>query len=813
VGTLIMNNDLALDGCRPTPLASYLKALGILRVVTEQNADPSVRGFWRGERFCLKTALDRDGLCRFFLEDYAPTPIIAPWNGRAGFLEGDASPGQRNVDVDGDDERELSNREGAKLRRSYEQAAPARFHRLRNAAQAFASLPTMAEMDWARASWKELEKRIGKRKRTPEESAELTRLKKIERSSKEQLVTALRSEVDEEQYAWLDTCIRLADTGGNSPLLIGGGADGSRDYGMAFGNALHKLFHFSDGSAREGENAPWLSAAVFGEAAPLEDRDSFGHFYPGQSGYNATIGYEGSSPLNPWGVVLALEGAVLWSGGVTRRLEHAADSSAASFPFSVAMSRSGAGQLSTADQHRAPGELWCPIWTRPTGLPELRILFREGRLTLGKRTARSGLDAALAVAALGQSRGMTSFVRVGLYQSDAKMPHSAVPLRRHTVGTAPEAASLALELADHWWMASVRRQARANETPAVLRNTIRAVEDALFELTARPQEAGAVQEVLIAVGQLGHIIADRPKLRESLRPPPRLSRRWVVAAADPSAEFRLAAALAGLRAKLPDQSPVDAPTAPAAPIPSTDPSRARYGLYMRQHLARLDPSRPADYPDWSTEKGGAVAIWGPRGLIDNLCAIAQRRLIETLRLGLPDKPFSASIAVSDGTAVPIAADSGAIAAFLDASEGFDERLADLIAGLVWVEPAPLKGTLDVRPLPFAYAALKPLFSTRAALARLDRELPSMPLPPALPTLLISGRVQDALRLGQERARASGLSTPFLLPHRTGATPRPPDTRVGRRLLAALTVPVVDGVLGACLDQAYPSDKETDDDAA
>jgi CRISPR-associated protein Csx17 len=806
----MMNNDLALDGCRPTPLASYLKALGILRLLAEQEADPTVRGFWRVERFCLKTALDRSGLYRFFLEDYAPTPIIAPWNGRAGFLEGENAPERGNVDMDGDDEPQPSSREGAKLRRSYEQAAAARFRRLRNAAQAFASLPTMAEMDWARASWKELEKRIGKRKRTPEESAELTRLKKIERTSKEQLVTALRSEVDEEQYAWLDTCIRLADTGGNSPLLIGGGADGSRDYGMAFGSALHKLFRFSDGSAREGENAPWLSAAVFGEAAPLEDRDSFGHFYPGQSGYNATIGYEGSSPLNPWDVVLALEGAILWSGGVTRRLEHAADNSAASFPFSVSMSRSGAGQLSTADQHRAPGELWCPIWTRPTGLPELRTVFHEGRLTIGKRTARSGLDAALAVAALGQSRGMTSFVRVGLYQSDAKMPHSAVPLRWHTVGTAPEAASLALELADHWWMASVRRQARAREAPAVLRNAIRAVEDALFELTARPREAGAVQEVLIAVGQLGRIVADRPELRESLRPPPRLSRRWVVAAADPSPEFRLAAALAGLRAKLPGQLPMDAATAPEAPIPNTDPSPARYGLYMRQHLAPLDPSRPADYPDWSTEKGGGLVRWGPRGLIDNLCAIAQRRLLEMSRL--PDKPFSASVAISDGRVVPIAVDSDAIAAFLDASEGFDERLADLLAGLVWVEPAPMDFTLQVRPLPFGYAALKPLFATRAALARLDRELPDLPIPPALPALLMSGRMEDALRAGQERARASGLPTPFLLPRRNGTTPRPPDPRLGRRLLAALIIPVVDGVLNACPDQAYPIDEEIDDDA-
>ncbi len=34
-----------LGGCAPTPLANYLKALGILRVVAEQ-ADAEARGWW-----------------------------------------------------------------------------------------------------------------------------------------------------------------------------------------------------------------------------------------------------------------------------------------------------------------------------------------------------------------------------------------------------------------------------------------------------------------------------------------------------------------------------------------------------------------------------------------------------------------------------------------------------------------------------------------------------------------------------------------------------------------------------------------------
>jgi hypothetical protein len=40
----------------------------------------------------------------------------------------------------------------------------------------------------------------------------------------------------------------------------------------------------------------------------------------------------------------------------------------------------------------------------------------------------------------------------------------------------------------------------------------------------------------------------------------------------------------------------------------------------------------------------------------------------------------------------------------------------------------------------------------------------------------------------------------------------PNPRLGRRLLAALIIPVRDSVLHICLEQSYPPDKETDDAA-
>ena len=50
-----------LAGCTPQPLAAYLKALGVLRLVAEQK-DCHVKGWWACEAFHLESCLDETGL-------------------------------------------------------------------------------------------------------------------------------------------------------------------------------------------------------------------------------------------------------------------------------------------------------------------------------------------------------------------------------------------------------------------------------------------------------------------------------------------------------------------------------------------------------------------------------------------------------------------------------------------------------------------------------------------------------------------------------------------------------------------------------
>ena len=84
-------SEIKLDGCTPEPLMSYLKALGVFRLVAEQ-ADPLARLSWHGGVARLQGNLDRDELVSFFLKQYRPTAIVAPWNGGSGFYGGGCEP-------------------------------------------------------------------------------------------------------------------------------------------------------------------------------------------------------------------------------------------------------------------------------------------------------------------------------------------------------------------------------------------------------------------------------------------------------------------------------------------------------------------------------------------------------------------------------------------------------------------------------------------------------------------------------------------------------------------------------------------------
>ena len=740
-----------LEGCAPLPLAGYLKALGVFRLVAEQE-DENAHGFWRDERFVLRTRLTEDQLVRFFAETYQPSPIISPWNGRAGFLEGDD---------------EESPRQGAKIIRRY-QSAGDRFIKLRNAVETYHSIGLIKDLDKARAEAKP----IKKRKKGQLSEDEKNRLKELEafiKRCKASAIANLRSEAPDWAVDWFDACQRIVQKSTVFPLLGSGGVDGSRDFGVNFGSALEHSFDFETGEPLKNTMALIRESLGF-DIVPSLRTNNLGQYDPAGGGENITSGFKGEQPFNPIDFILLLEGAVLFSGAATRRLGSSQTQSG--FPFTVGALTAGSGATASADD-KGFTEFWAPIWTRPVCLIELSTFLTEGRTTVGQETAKDALEFAVALSTLGSQRGVTEYQRFALLQREPQNPKKATPIGRVHVRENPR-ASLVSELDAAGWLSRARRVMRGetlkkrdkkSKPPPSLLKIGRNLDEALFRLTG-DSSAESVQEALMAFGALMLEVARRPKLRDAkedgLRPPPLLSKEWAEAADDGSHEFVLAAVLASLDA--------------------TGDIR----LPFRRHLAPLDGSK-----SWSeTTEAQVLAVWTGRSLVRDTALVLERRLIEAQRHSFSNRE-KAELPLRGWRAAPLAA----VAAFL-AGRTDDARIAALAVGLAWCRTGRHSNPVTREDaLPFAYAALKPLFAPEGVgPAEVNEKKRIDPLP--LVRLIRAGRVGDAIRHAQIVAQGAGLPAPFI--KREPAPPLDPD-----RLTAALLFPIAPKAYERLIERAYP----------
>ena len=736
-----------LAGCTPVPLAGYLKALGVFRLIVEQQ-DENAHGFWRDERFVLRTRLTGDQLVEFFAKTYQPSPIISPWNGRAGFLEGDD---------------EGSSRKGAKIIRLYEGAGD-RFIKLRNAVKTYHSIGIIKKLDEARANAKPLnEKKRKKRQLSENEKKRLKELEALIRRCKASAIANLRSEAPDWAVDWFDACQRIAQKSAVFPLLGSGGVDGSRDFGVNFGSALEHSFDFETGKPLENTMALIRESLGF-DIVPSLGSDNLGQYDPAGGGENITSGFKGEQPFNPIDFILLLEGAVLFSGAATRRL--GSNQTQIGFPFTVGALTAGSGATASADD-KGFSEFWAPIWTRPVCLVELSAFLTEGRTTVGQKTAKDALEFAVALSTLGSQRGVTGYQRFALLQREPRNPKKATPIGRVQVRENPR-ASLVSELDAAGWLSRARSTVRGKTVPPSLGKTGRDLDEALFRLTG-DGSAESVQEALMAFGALMLEVARRPKLRDAkdgLRPPPPLSKEWTEAADDGSHEFALAAALASLDV--------------------TGDIR----LPFRRHLAPLDGSKGRE--SWSDKTEAQVlAVWTGRSLVRDTALVLERRLIEAQRHSFTNHD-KAELPLRGWRAAPLAA----VAAFL-ADQTDDARIAALAVGLAWCRVGGhTKLVTREEALPFAYAALKPLFAPEGVgPIEINEKKRIDPLP--VVRLIRAGRVGDAIRHAQIVAQGAGLPAPFI--KREPVASLDPD-----RLMTALLFPIAPKAYEKLIERAYPN---------
>lgn len=641
-------HEVVLAGCSPEPIASYLKALAILRLVAEQ-ADANARGSWNGSTFVLRSRLDRDALLAFFRDQYRPTPVIAPWNGGSGFFPKDNRKALDAI-LASEDPRLQSYREAIESAQSL--------------------LKRLAIDD----------------KPDTEFKAGV-------------LLPALRSELPEAVLAWLDAAVVLTRTGPKYPPLLGtGGNDGRLDF---TNNQMQRVVELLAAPNQRAQQVAerLLASSLFGTTVDGLASVAIGQFAPSAAGgANAGFGFDRDALTNPWDYVLVIEGALLFAAAASKRLEGSGDAGLVA-PFMVTASGVGYASASESDPASSRHELWLPIWDRPASIRELRMLLSEGRAKVARRTARSGVDFALAISSLGVDRGIAAFHRYGFHRRNG-LAYFATPLGRVRVGANPQVDLLApLDR----WLQSARRGAASDLAPASVRRAVRRLDDAILDLAT--QRAPGMGEVLIALGAVDAALSRSRK--HEIPPAPSLGAEWLERSDDGSTEFALAASLA----------------APG----------------IRGRMVRWNPADPYR---WS-EHVDVGMVFGDRSLTANLIALVRRMEIERARGEEPkqvDGKHCASLAAID--------------AFVRGDVDQD-RLEQWLRGLALLTPGARStpsqhGRIDASSCSYAYAV------TALALSR--EPLPGILLPqtPGIVARLARGDVVGAVALASRRLRGKGL---------------------------------------------------------
>lgn len=734
--------SLPLTGCAPIPLAHYLKALGVLRLVAEdrEHGDPAAAGRWERDVFILHSRFDCDGLVDFFLHHYQPTPILAPWNGGSGFYFQEEKLKDKDP-VTGKRLKTGKRIQPTEATRIVETLATTTDSRFRAYQAAIASTRhILAEQDLNSAPGG---------------------------AAKDELLITLRGQWPDAAVQWLDCVLVLCADSRRSrsqtglfpdyTTLLGSGAnDGNADFSSNFMLRLKEVL-LDEENAKTGRSIRWLRASLFGENQPGSRIKALsGQYAPGSAGGpNTVAGFKGEFSVNPWDFVFLIEGTLFFAAAAVKRHGPPGGSGMA-YPFAVRAAGVGYASASAKDELADKSnteEIWMPLWSRPTGTAELFAVLSEGRAQIGGAAARTGVDFARAVCATGTDRGLDEFVRYGFLvrRGDSS---SATPLGRFRVRRNARADLLS---DTDSWLDRFRRAAgpNAKQVPAAVSRALHQVESRILDLCKEGRSA-RVQAVLVALGQAERTLArsfawttgrnDKPPAQKCA-PLAALSPRWLHEADDGSPEFRLAAALASVSGlyKGKEGRPVAIP--------------------VRQHLEPVALRLGKD-PHWFAwdDPPSHDVVWHEGDFVDVLNAIFARRLIRAAQAGSSTLPDSAQ------RVAPLAD----VVAFLEGRTD-DDLLADLLWGLClldWPGEARRQQNADTTARPGAAAAAETERNVHAAavpsalfsLLRLafprpaERgEAPEVPAIPMIHRQANAGHGLEASRLAVRRLRGSGLS--------------------------------------------------------
>jgi CRISPR-associated protein Csx17 len=572
---------ITLNGSAPVPLAHYLKALGILRLVSEsEHGDSSATAHWLNDQLVLTSRFDREALLKFLLHDYSPTPVLNPWNGDGGFFEDSRAGAVATLD-------------------NFSRSMADRLRPYRDTIVKIRS---------------EFEHHGIKEKPTDEDKARVLHL--------------LRGSLSDVAVQWLDAVVVLIGSGAKYPPLLGsGGNDGSIDFSKNFMQRLLLVIEAESGNPRHNSDN-LLCASLFQEPTHgSTTSDKIGQFFPGAAGgANSTAGFSGEPFTNPWDFVLMIEGTLLFAAASVKRLESSGDG-ALVFPFCVQKAGVGYASAVRADEETNGCEIWLPLWDKPASYAELFAVFSEGRSQLQGHPARNGVDFAQAAVTLGVDRGITAFQRYALLERNGQS-NFATPLGKFIVRRNARADLLA---DIQRWIARLRVKTDSEakpKAPNAVQSAFNLVERRIVEL-CHQDSPDRLQSLLASLGAAERAVARSFKWattkdkfqRENANPLHGLRPEWLTQIAD-CAEARLAASLAGISASF---------------------GRGKETLWFRQHLEPLKRAERGEFfrPAWTDKSSENDVAWHDGDLTDAFNAILARRVMRVGQSGAKGWPDEA----------------------------------------------------------------------------------------------------------------------------------------------------------------------------
>ncbi len=404
-----MENEYTLSGCLREPFGSYLKALGVFRILSTQK-DPAAKCYWDSTGvFDLVTKLSKNELIDFLLSEYCPTPILSPWNKDSGFkAKSSKNSTLLNSIVNSSDPRFSAYKTSITVAESVLEEL---FHEYR-----FDTNDVGVEEQIAPEIGNEDDEINQSSEKSGDDKPAVLSLKgkyyvippKQFNAAKSQIILQLRNRLPDDALTWLDSsAILLSKEVAFPPLFGTGGNFGRLDIAPVYMGKLLDVFDSKDEKRKRSESL--LKMSLFCDQNISLETESAGQYDPGAAGGVRAGSFGKPDALtNPWDWILAIEGSLFWSSGVSRRMEGSQDKYL-SMPF--CFRSSPVGYSSSAESEELKGELWAPIWPNPVRLESILKLFQNGMINWNDRQANNGIEAAMALSSFGVESGISEFTR------------------------------------------------------------------------------------------------------------------------------------------------------------------------------------------------------------------------------------------------------------------------------------------------------------------------------------------------------------------------------------------------------------------